>query len=237
MEKKIISTFLTVLMVLGMFQAFTVNTQAAVKFKVSASQMKKDLRGYSVKIDIDGQEERFIVNQNEITKFTTRSKKYNVRQKSETLQATVYINRTVATVKAPVTLKYNLKGKKWKLSSVKFAKGTLSSVNLKGIWVGTYVAGQGQTKAQFNINEVSKDGYASGIFNFSATPTNPDVPSGSYSIKGGYDKNTGKVTLAGDEWIDQPSGYEIVDFYGYLDLKNKKIRTDEDNYSLSISRQ
>ena len=51
MEKKIISAFLTVLMVLGMFQAFTVNTQAAVKFKVSASQMKKDLRGqcHSVK--------------------------------------------------------------------------------------------------------------------------------------------------------------------------------------------
>lgn len=135
------------------------------KFNVTTKQMRKDVNGYTLKVTVDNREQRFIVKTSEITKFT---------------------------VKSTAALKYKLKGNKWKISSVVFGKGSIYSVRLKGTWNGTYVAGQGQTKARIVISEVSKDGYAIGTFYFSATPTNPRVPSGSYSIMGGYDKKTGK---------------------------------------------
>lgn len=166
-----------------------------------------------------------MVRSNEIKKFLVKSKQYSRDRKQMTVKATVYIDRKIAIVKTTATMKYSLKRNKWKLSSVKFGRASLSSVNLKGVWTGNYVAGQGETRARVAINQVSKDGYAAGKFYFSATPTNPKVPSGSYTIVGGYDKKTGKVTFAGDEWITKPSGYDILDFYCYLDLRNKKIKS------------
>lgn len=232
--KRVLCLTLVILLTIGIFPGMTMSAQAATKFNVTAKQMMKALDGYSIKATINSKEQRFTVKQSEITKFTVKSKTYSLDKKAVTVKALTYINRTVATVKTTATMKYKLKGKKWKLSSVSFGATTIATINLKGTWKGTYVAGQGQTSAQFNIEEVSKDGFASGTFFFSPTPTNPKIPSGSYTITGGYDKATGKVTFASDEWISHPDGYTLIDFYGYLDLKNKKIRSNE--YSLSISK-
>lgn len=234
-NKKIICMLFAFLLIVGLVSGIPAETQAATQFKVTEKQMKKAVNGYSVQVTVNEKKQRFMVKSSEITKFTVKSKKYSSDKKSLTIKAIAYIDRKVAMVKSSVTIKYKLKGSKWKVSSVQFGDGIISSVRLKGTWTGTYVAGQGQTKAKFEIKEVSKDGYASGTFSFFATPTNPRVPSGSYSVTGGYDKKTGKVTFVGDEWIDQPLGYSMVDFYGYLDLKNKKIRSD--NYLLSISKK
>lgn len=233
--KRIICLFLMCFLMSGLFPRAVIETQAAVKFNVSANQMKKAINGYTVRVAVDNKEQRFIVKASEITKFTVKSKKYSSDKKKMTVKTIVYIDRKVATVKTTATLKYNLKGRKWKISSVTLGKGSISSVKLKGTWSGTYVAGQGQTTAKIVISEVSKDGYATGTFYFSATPTNPRVPSGSYTVMGGYDKKTGKVTFVGDEWINQPSGYSMVDFYAYLDLRNKKIKSN--NYSLVLSKK
>lgn len=199
--------------------------EAATKFNVTNTNIKKALNNYSIRITIDQKEQRFVIQNKEIKKFSVNSKKYSNNRKQMTVKATAYIDRKIATVKSPVTMRYSLKRNKWKLSSVKFGKASLSSVNLRGTWTGNYVAGQGETRVRLAINQVSKDGYAVGKFYFSATPTNPKVPSGSYTIVGGYDKKTGKVTFAGDEWITRPSGYDLLDFYCYLDLRNKKIKS------------
>ena len=228
-----------VVMLCGLFLGLTLRTdmdvQAAPKFKVTNKQMKKAISGYSVNVTINGMNQRFAVKQSEITKLQVKSKKYSSDKKNVTVKAVAYIDREVAVIKSSVTIKYKLKGKKWKVSNVKFGKGSISKVQLKGEWIGTYVANQGQTKAHFVIDEVTKDGYASGTFYFSATPTNPKVPSGSYTVNGGYDKKTGKVTFVGEEWIEKPDTYIIIDFYGYLDLKNKKIKSN--TYSLDISKR
>lgn len=65
------------------------------------------------------------------------------------------------------------------------------------------------------------------------SPTNPTVPSGSYSIKGGCDKSTGKIAFAIDEWKEHPDGYSEIDFYGYVDLEKKKI---VGNYELNLTK-
>ncbi len=223
--KKMMCLCLAVLMLCSILPAAPLTVQAAPKFNVSNASLKKALDNYSINITINKKAQRFIVKSKEITKLSVKSRKYAQGGKKVTVAATIYINRKIATVKTTASMTYSLKKNKWKLSSVKFGKASLSSVNLKGTWTGTYVAPQGQTKAKIVISKVSKDGYATGKFYFSATPTNPKVPSGSYTITGGYDKKTGKVTFAGDEWITRPSGYDILDFYCYLDLRNKKLKS------------
>ena len=105
---------------------------------------------------------------------------------------------------------------------------------MKGTWKGTYVANQGQTKLVLKINAISKDCYlTSGTFNFSATPTNPNVPSGSYTLKGGYDKSTGKIALYGKKWIKRPNGYNFVNLDIVVNLEEKKL---DGNYSLDIKK-
>lgn len=233
--KRIICLFLVCFLMSGLFPKAAIEAQAAVKFNVSANQMKKAINGYTVRVAVDNKEQRFIVKTSEITKLTVKSKKYSSDKKNMTVKAIAYIDRKIATVKTTATLRYSLKRNKWKISSITLGKGSISSVKLKGTWSGAYVANQGQTRARIVISEVSKDGYATGTFYFSATPTNPRVPSGSYTVVGGYDKKTGKVTFVGDEWINQPSGYSMIDFYAYLDLKNKKIRSND--YSLTLSKK
>lgn len=231
--KKMICLCLAALMLCSILPAAPLTVQAAPKFNVSNASLKKALNNYSIKITIDEKEQRFVIQNKEITKLSVKSRKYSQNGKKVTVAATVYINRKIATVKTTAYMTYSLKKNKWKLSSVNFGKASLSSVSLKGTWTGTYVGGQGQTKARFVINRVSKDGYATGKFYFSATPTNPKVPSGSYTIVGGYDKKTGKVTFAGEEWISQPSGYSMLDFYCYLDLRSKKIKSYSNSLVLS----
>jgi hypothetical protein len=143
-----------------------------------------------------------------------------------TVKAAIIINREVASVKTYATMKYNLKKSKWKLESVTFSTPSIYKVYLKGKFTGKYTAQQGETKATFIIDNITKDGFATGTIKFGPTPTNPNIPEGSYKIKGGYDLETGKVTLAASEWIDRPSGYNTLDFYGYLDLENKGIKAN-----------
>ena len=88
--------------------------------------------------------------------------------------------------------------------------------NLEGDWIGKYSANQGETKLILNIQKVTTDGTIKAIFNFSALPTNPRVPSGSFKMIGKIDLNSRRVVMKGDEWIKRPSSYYTVDLDGYL---------------------
>ncbi len=206
--------------------ANTLQAQAATKkFNVSKAKQISALKGYSVKIQINGKTQRFAIKPSEINKYSVTSRTYtSANKKNVTVKANAYINRTVATVKVPVILKYQLKGSKWKLKSVTTKQAKISAIHLKGTWKGSYTANQGLTNTTVVIDIHTKDEYADGTFYFYAAPTNPGVPSGSYSITGGTDKASGTVKLVGDEWISRPSGYNMVDITGCLDLKNKAIK-------------
>lgn len=235
MKKRIVGMILACLLVVGLAPGFAVQTQAAVKFKVSQKQMKKAVEGRTVKVIVNNKEQRFKVKASEITKFTVKSKLYSYNRKNVTVKAAVNIDRKVATVRATATLQYKRKGKKWKLTSVRLGKGKIVSIQLKGTWNGTYVANQGKTKARFVIDKVSDNGRFSGIFYFSAVPSNPTVPSGSYTITGRYDKAKGSVTFIGNQWLIKPYTYSIIDFHGHLNLSNKRIYSSD--YSLNISKK
>jgi serine/threonine-protein kinase len=85
---------------------------------------------------------------------------------------------------------------------------TLSPSALTGTWGGTYVCSQGDTGLRLVI-QAAAGGTLTATFNFFAVPSNPGVPSGSYTMTGTY--SSAGVNLAPSQWISQPPGYEMVD--------------------------
>jgi len=83
-----------------------------------------------------------------------------------------------------------------------------SASSLTGTWAGTYVCAQGETGLRLVI-QAAAGGKLTATFNFFAVPSNPSVPSGSYTMTGTY--SSAGVQLTQDQWISQPAGYEMVD--------------------------
>lgn len=84
---------------------------------------------------------------------------------------------------------------------------------LGGPWHGTYNCGQGPTALLLTITELG-GGDITAEFSFSATPENPSVPSGSFSMTGTYDADRRSVELEPGEWIERPAGYQTVGIRG-----------------------
>jgi eukaryotic-like serine/threonine-protein kinase len=84
---------------------------------------------------------------------------------------------------------------------------TVNPSILTGTWEGTYLCSQGETGVTLVIHAVA-GGALTATFNFHAVPSNPGVPSGSFTMTGTY--SSAKVTLTQDQWINQPPGYYMV---------------------------
>lgn len=85
-----------------------------------------------------------------------------------------------------------------------------------GLWEGKYVCAQGVTRVNLKILEATPVS-AKAIFRFSADSSNPNVPTGCFSMNGRYDPKSGSLKLEGNRWIRRPRGYFTVDFVGIVD--------------------
>lgn len=54
------------------------------------------------------------------------------------------------------------------------------------------------------------------VFHFYATVRSPEVPTGTYSMRGSYNKESGEIELGGTAWINRPSGYDMVPLKGRI---------------------
>lgn len=77
-----------------------------------------------------------------------------------------------------------------------------------GSWEGAYECGQGDTGLSLEISEGAAAGELTAVFHFRKIPSNPDVPEGSYRMKGFLED--GKLRLRRLEWIDRPEGFVMV---------------------------
>lgn len=84
-----------------------------------------------------------------------------------------------------------------------------------GTWKGGYGCNQGLTGLTLTVEDEG-DGQVSATFEFYAHPDNPGVPSGSFSMTGTYE--AGRLSLQGEEWIEQPEGYVMVGYESVTDL-------------------
>jgi len=109
-----------------------------------------------------------------------------------------------------------------------YSKSVSSQVEfLNGTWEGTYVCGQGLTKLKLVI-EAKNTTEINAVFLFSAHPKNPNVPSGSYRMKGSLEVFDSPdipdfLDLKATSWINRPSGYETVDLRGDVSKSKRRI--------------
>jgi outer membrane protein OmpA-like peptidoglycan-associated protein len=89
-----------------------------------------------------------------------------------------------------------------------------------GEWVGTYTCAQGLTGLTLTLSEATP-GSAQALFHFYADPRNPRVPTGCFSMDGGYDPASGQLTLRGGHWLLRPAGYSVVAFEGRVDAEGR----------------
>lgn len=89
--------------------------------------------------------------------------------------------------------------------------------DLAGVWTGRYICAQGETAVQLTIRDVGSRLWA--VFAFSATPENPDVPSGAFEMRGRLLQGRTVVLNAG-RWIDRPGDYDVVHLRGETRIEN-----------------
>lgn len=87
-----------------------------------------------------------------------------------------------------------------------------------GDWKGTYnvYTRQGLTGLKLTITKVDGQN-VEGTVNISPVASNPTLPYGSFKVRGTFDDSTHVIQLKGTEWINQPSGWSMVDFSGTID--------------------
>ena len=102
--------------------------------------------------------------------------------------------------------------------------------DVSGVWEGEYRAGQGVTSLKLEIKNSGTNGELTAVFNFGPHPKNKKVPSGSYTMKGTYDPEEGKVHLTGVEWIEHPKTYSFVSVNGFVGA-NGMITGSTSSYS------
>ena len=86
---------------------------------------------------------------------------------------------------------------------------TTLQAQLTGSWTGSYTCNQGLTDFQLNI-QAAPDGTATATVNFYPDPSNPDVPSGEYTMTGTY--SASGMALIPSHWVHQPPSYLMVPF-------------------------
>jgi hypothetical protein len=96
---------------------------------------------------------------------------------------------------------------------VQRAAGSPAASTAAGTWTGTYTCAQGLTGLQLTIKAAAGDALRA-TFAFSPVPSNPSVPSGSYSMTGFIDP--AGIFLDASQWIKQPPGYDMVNIVGDL---------------------
>ena len=215
----------------------SVQTHAAPGLPVSKKKMVRQMSRHSIRVRTGERTQRFAFSPSEVKKVKIKKKQYNKAAKTQTVKGVVYIDRTVAVVKANVTMKYRRIGPFWKLRSVKFSKARISKIKLIGTWEGRYTANQGRTGVTITVKETTVDGYlTAGVFNFYAIPSNPSVPTGAYTLRGSFDNKTGEVVFRGDEWISHPTNYHFITIFSQVDLAKKKITSGSNSYSMTLKK-
>lgn len=91
-----------------------------------------------------------------------------------------------------------------------------------GSWVGTYFCNQGLTNLNLEISQ-SSDGEIRAVFNFYPHPSLPDMPTGSFHMRGSYIPATRELNLVAGQWINQPAGYNTVNLTGKLSEGGQKF--------------
>jgi hypothetical protein len=93
------------------------------------------------------------------------------------------------------------------------------------VWEGSYLCAQGETALRLTL-DTEPDGQTVGSFDFGPHPGNPNIPSGSYRVRGKVTmRDTGAfdLVLVPDHWIVQPNNYMMVGLTATSDRERRNV--------------
>ena len=134
-------------------------------------------------------------------------------------------------VLADVIYEYTSTG--WTVKNIHY-KTKVENIALQGKWTGHYSTWGGKPSLNLYINTQDANGMLTATFDFGPSASAPDYKTGSYSMVGGIEKETLVVTLKGNNWINRPSGFWMVDLSGVLLIDEEKIA--DKGYDFSVSK-
>lgn len=108
------------------------------------------------------------------------------------------------------------------VASSRSGRGAETVANPVGDWHGSYICAQGMTALDLSVTS-SAPGQVQALFHFTATPSNPDVPEGCFSMRGSYEPTTRRMQLLPTAWLLRPDGYVTVGLDGQLDRSGGTI--------------
>ena len=89
-----------------------------------------------------------------------------------------------------------------------------SDFNPRGKWNGSYVCNKKWVDGTLILGNLKNGTKIDGTFEFRATKKSPNVASGKYAVKGTYDRNTQKITLAPAKWLKKANGVRLTEIVG-----------------------
>jgi hypothetical protein len=110
---------------------------------------------------------------------------------------------------------------------VRLGTSVSNAAFLNGTWEGSYTCHQGLTRLKLVIDAKSTTDIDA-VFMFSAHPQNPNVPSGRFRMEGTLETFNSPdipdlLDLKGTAWMNQPSGWIMVDLRGDVSSSKQRI--------------
>lgn len=210
---------------------YTCKLKVVPLFKLTEEDLAEELD--SRNFELFGNE--FCVNEEELEDIKIKSQTRSKDNKTLTVVAELQVNRTIATFSSYITLTYQNKKSKWKLSDVEI-ETSVDEWNLEGLWRGEttaydYTRNKSEDrKVSLEITDVKEDGLFSAEARFEGSET--DV----LNFSGEFDTETGEMKMIGLDWVDASSKIAMslekkakaFSLYLVPDFKNDAFVTNEE---------
>ena len=172
----------------------------------AASQINLVINGQQVKSTVPPQ----VINGTTMVPLRLVAESLNADVKYDPSTNTVYVNGGQSSLPTDLPLTNNYKP----------TDLPTTNESLLGKWEGTYVCNNVERGVTLTITNDSTENIEA-IFTFYPLKSQSSLY-GSFKMSGIYDKDSEILNLKGEEWINQPSNYIMVDLSGKFDFKNNK---------------
>lgn len=197
------------------------------EFNKSDEEILNDI--YSTPIQLTGEygTQQISLDSSTVTGLSIQSSEFDIATNLQNVKCSFNVTKKVATLNVEATLSYKYNSASgWKISSINYTTN-IENISLVGTWQG-YYNGSSKPSGTITIDSHDANNMLSGTFAFGPSSTSPDYESGSYSILGGIDKEDLTIRLKGNQWINKPDYYRMIDFDGMLWIDEQKIADGDD---------
>jgi len=217
-------------MTLGTLEEISYNDGYA--FDGSEIKIKADI--YSNPVILPGSygEQQVKVDESTLTNFVSQVGAYDWDSRTVNVQASFNVVKKLATLKVDANISYVYNAGGWQIDRIQYSP-VVESVSIKGSWKGYYTTWSSKPSLTLKISKQDAENMLKGTFTFGPSANAPDFESGSFSVIGGIEKENLAVNIKGNEWVEQPDGFSMVDLYGMLVIDEAKI-TNNRNFEVTL---